>query len=414
MAAKLCAVLAILAAARASGTSCGVPKPGMHTAFAALPATKKYKDHDARSCHAWALPLIAVHGQAARARRHALAPCMSEERGDGAPDSPKPFVSRPFISRKLTDVLLDGSVQTPDTQTELPASSAVRPSKRAMVRKTATRFISFLFGRSERAPMAGAGTEGGGMTEMWPETSGAPLTASNNMPRMQKPEAQTESDRVFDLLNKYSQRHSSVNGTANKWATTTVLQKSKYANLYNPKQEDVKTSQSGKVLQKSKYADVWAAQDGVTTNPVTKPGTGTKPVTGKLTKSKYADVWSAQDEARADGSMQRSVTKPGTPTTPVTGQLTKTKYADVWSAQDEARTDGKAQRSSIKPVAKPAAGTKPVTARPGYYAKPSPGYYAKPLPSGASQGAQPDVGKSRLDQLMNRCRPYHSFARDVG
>ena len=422
MAAKLCAVLAILAAARASGTSCGVPKPGMHTAFAALPATKKYKDHDARSCHAWALPLIAVHGQAARARRHALAPCMSEERGDGAPDSPKPFVSRPFISRKLTDVLLDGSVQTPDTQTELPASSAVRPSKRAMVRKTATRFISFLFGRSERAPMAGAGTEGGGMTEMWPETSGAPLTASNNMPRMQKPEAQTESDRVFDLLNKYSQRHSSVNGTVALRATTTVsessdrrpLQKSKYANLYNPKQEDVRKSQSGKVLQKSKYADVWAAQDGVTTSPVTKPGTGTKPVTGKLTKSKYADVWSAQDEARGDGSMQRSVTKPGPATKPVTGKLTKSKYADVWSAQDEARADGKAQRPTIKPVAKPAAGTKPVTARPGYYAKPSPGYYAKPLPSGASQGAQPDVGKSRLDQLMNRCRPYHSFARDVG
>jgi hypothetical protein len=283
-------------------------------------------------------------------------------------------VSRPFISRKLTDVLLDGSVQAPDTQTEQPASSAVRPSKRAMVRKAATRVISFLFGRSERAPMAGAGTEGSGMNEMWPETSGAPLPPPGNIPRMQKPETQTESDRVFDLLNKYSQRHSSVNGTVALRATTTVsessdrkpLQKSKYANLYNPKQEDVRKSQSGKVLQKSKYADVWAAQDGVTTSPVTKPGTGTKPVTGKLTKSKYADVWSAQDEARADG---------------------------------------KAQRSTIKPVAKPAAGTKPVTARPGYYAKPSAGYYAKPLPSAASQGTQPDEGKSRLDQLMNRCRP---------
>ena len=335
MAAKtLCTTVLILAAAH--GATCGAPKAGAQAAFAApsLPAIKPCAD--ARCCRtgsgARALP------QPARTQRRALGPRrMAAERGDGAP------MGKTFVSRKLTDALLDGSVQAPGAPPShgQPASSAVRPSKRALVRKAATRVISFLFRRPERSQPTGGGAEGPGTAEMWPGASRAPLPASASMPRMQSPEsdAQAESARVFDLLNKYSQRHS--NGTVGLATTLSdssdrkPLQKSKYADLYNPEspgqpQGAVRRSKSGKLLQKSKYAD-------------------------------------------------------------------------VWSAQDQTRPAGSAPRATTKAVTSPVTETKPVSGRPGYY--------AKPRPSAARQGSAPqDAPPSRLEQLMNRCWPFHPFA----
>ena len=265
----------------------------------------------------------------------------------------------------------DGSVQMPGARPaqtaagQQPASSAVRPSKRALVRKAATRVISFLFRRSGRSqPTAvdrpGAGTEGAGTAEMWPGASGSPLPASARMPRLQSPEsdAQSESARVFDLLNKYSQRHS--NGSATVYGTLTTT---------------ISDSSERKPLQKSKYADVWSAQDNIP-----EPEQVRKSKSGKLLqKSKYADVWSAQDQLRPDGGAQRATTK--TATRSVTGT------------------------QSVP--SRPGTGTKPVSGRPGYY--------AKPLPSAASQGSAPtDQPPSRLEQLMNRSWPFYPFAEAAG
>ena len=90
-------------------------------------------------------------------------------------------------------------------------------------------------------------------------------------------EARLENERVFDLLDKYSQRHSNgtvpVTATVSQASERKPLKKSKYADLGSPQQSEVLKSKNGKVLQKSKYADLWSAQDEVLGKAVARPST---------------------------------------------------------------------------------------------------------------------------------------------
>ena len=219
------------------------------------------------------------------------ATCMNAEQGGG----------ERFVSRKLTEALQDMSPGTQPTPTPEPIqNSATRPSKRAMVRKALTNVVSFFFRRSEPPPLMGDEWEASKVDEYWSKSSEPAEPARMTSSMRLAAEKQAESDRVFDLLNKYSQRHS--DGTVQ--VTTTISeaserkppQRSKYANLYNPEKEQVRKSKSGKLLQKSKYADVWSAQDQ--TRPDLPPKTtktatpqvpyGTKPALGTQTRGRVS------------------------------------------------------------------------------------------------------------------------------
>jgi len=192
-----------------------------------------------------------------------------------------------FVSRKLTDALLDTTLGMPMPALESVQGSAERPSKRAMVKNAATKLISFLFRSSEEAPPMMGGQANGGEFPAGQWRSPSSVSRVSNTKRVSA-EAQAEHDRVFDLLNKYSQRHS--NGTVPLTTISAIserktVQKSKYANLYNPEADESKrqSSKSGKLLQKSKYADVWSAQDQVLNKPSASksqpaPKAVTKPV----------------------------------------------------------------------------------------------------------------------------------------
>lgn len=281
--------------------SCGGLNAGMPTCFVAqlVPAPKT---GPGSFCRRHALgPLEDAANGLARVR--AMAPCMMNAApgDDGAP-ADDVLQGKKFVSRKLTDALLE----TPTLGT-LPGTTPVRPSKRALVRKAATRLVSWVLGsKVEQPPPLMGEKEDASSLELWRAELGA-SAPSGSMSKTQRlaADAQAETDRVFDLLNKYSQRHS--NGTVPVMTTISgsferkPLQRSRYANLYDPESDrDIKKSKSGKVLQKSKYADVWSAQDEVTNRlpPTTKSVTkslGKPPVYGSQAGvSKYVG-WCASE-----------------------------------------------------------------------------------------------------------------------
>jgi len=196
--------------------------------------------------------------------------------GEDGPSTDDMLDGKRFVSRKLTDALMD-----------MPAQPA--PKKRTLVRKAASRVVSAilsapgsltrrLFGTAEPPPFMGGEEEARKMAAMRTASTQV-LTGMSNTQTLAA-EAKAEDERVFDLLDKYSRRHS--NGTVRVTATISAaterkqVQKSKYANLYDPEQEEIKQSKSGKLLQKSRYADLWSAQDKITnpqaaTKSVTKP-----------------------------------------------------------------------------------------------------------------------------------------------
>ena len=188
-----------------------------------------------------------------------------------------------FVSRKLSDAL--------DEMPYANAQVAERTSKRAWVRSAASRVVTIiiaaprsltqrLFPGPEIPPLMGQEAEIEAARDMRLETeqswrtgagSSVPVgtveTAGLSQSQRLAAEARLENERVFDLLDKYSQRHSNgtvpVTATISQASERKPLKKSKYADLGTSQQAEVKKSKSGKVLQKSKYADLWSAQDEV-------------------------------------------------------------------------------------------------------------------------------------------------------
>jgi hypothetical protein len=262
----------------AHSASCGGLRASMPTSFVAQTYPTRKSANVPTSRRAGASP--ARHKAAVRLFRM-NADDDGLERGDHRK-------GKLFVSRKLTDALLDTTLGMPTPALESVQGSAERPSKRAMVKNAATKLLSFLFRSSEDAPPMGGQAIGaefpGGQ---WRSPSS--VSRVSNTKRVSA-EAQAEHDRVFDLLNKYSQRHS--NGTVPLTTISAIserktVQKSKYANLYNPEADESKrqSSKSGKLLQKSKYADVWSAQDQVLNKP---SATKSQPAPKAVTKPVYS------------------------------------------------------------------------------------------------------------------------------
>ena len=204
----------------------------------------------------------------------------ADELADGPKDSR-------FVSRKLTDALED----MPAARVQVAERG--RGWKRAWVRNAASRVVTViitaprsltqrLFPGPEIPPLMGreaeaeAEAEAARQLEQFQRTGATrpvpvePETASFPNEAAAKAAAlAAENERVFDLLDKYSQRHSNgtvpVMATVSESSTRKPLKKSKYADLGTQQGagagEEVRKPKRGKVLQKSRYADVWSVQD---------------------------------------------------------------------------------------------------------------------------------------------------------
>lgn len=271
-------LLLVLAAHSAESTACGGLSAGTHTCFVAQFAPNVGEDVNSfclypsgakASCRVGSRLLLAMRAT----------PSQDPSRDGG-------LEGKRFVSRTMTDALMAAQ---PAPVTLLDSGDSGRPSKRALVRKAASRVVSAiisaprsltrrLFGTTEPPPMMGVEAEASGMADV--RTAPVSGTAGASQTQRLAAEAKAEDERVFDLLNKYSQRHS--NGTVRVTATLSSaterkqVQKSKYANLYDPEQDQIKKSKSGKVLQKSRYADLWSAQDQIVAD--SRPQSATQPV----------------------------------------------------------------------------------------------------------------------------------------
>ena len=223
---------------------------------------------------------------------------------------------RSFVSRKLTDVLPD-----PPAPSAEPSSPKLtgKDSKRAKLRRAVSTVATViasaprslttrLFGSPEPPPLMGneAGAYSDGVEAL---SAYSPVPARETTVATTETLAravQAENERVLELVNKYSQRHS--NGTESMDASDRKpLQKSKYANLYGEQEEPrgMQRSETGKLLQRSKYADVWSMQD-----EIAKPGRAASTKPEAAGPNRRGTVLSTRPvPAKAPGSAQKTASK---------------------------------------------------------------------------------------------------------
>ena len=223
---------------------------------------------------------------------------------------------RSFVSRKLTDVLPDPPAPSAEPSSPMLTGKDSKRSKlRRAVSTVATVIASAprslttrLFGSPEPPPLMGneAGSYSDGVEAL---SAYSPVPARETTVATTETLAravQAENERVLELVNKYSQRHS--NGTESIDASDRKpLQKSKYANLYGEQEEPrgMQRSETGKLLQRSKYADVWSMQD-----EIAKPGraASTKPeAAGPMRRG--TGLSTRPVPAKAPGLAQKPATK---------------------------------------------------------------------------------------------------------
>jgi hypothetical protein len=260
---------------------------GKPTCFVAKYGAGQKPSHQDSCCHRpWPVLGVQVASKHRGVRIHGFSMNFSPN-GDGQPlqDNLRPSGKR-FVSRELTEALLDKRAQTTQPPEKVQGGMA-RPSKRAMLRKAASRVVDAIFSGPlslterlfasrqppPRMPQDVKTTYG--LAQVQPLQQSTSYMSTSNTQKLAGAE-NAESVRVFDLLNKYSQRHSNGSRTLSDSSERRPIQKSKYANLYHPDagENGVMKSKTGKVLQKSRYADVWSAQDEI--KGVRRPQTSTQ------------------------------------------------------------------------------------------------------------------------------------------
>ena len=162
--------------------------------------------------------------------------------------------------RSVPAVRLDGLKKAPPATTPVPPQGAKAKGPRQ--RNPWDALTERFFGNQDVPPLMGQDVPKNGVRDATRRTNAeiASATGTGTSQRLAE-QVRAENARVFDLLDKYSERHSDA-GQPDSSASSDSERKPLLRSQYGPRvDEEQVTSKTGKVLQKSRYADVWSAQD---------------------------------------------------------------------------------------------------------------------------------------------------------